>query len=143
MKKIILILATLSILSGCSKTLTCTKNTSQQDVEITYEVKITHKDNYVTKTKTTETIKAPLENLEIYSSVLDEVHGKFDNLDHYKYEIETKSNQITSTATINFEKIDISTYLKIDNAFQDIIKDNKIALKDIKKYYTDANYTCK
>ena len=151
MKKIItgltLILLVL-ITSACgnkSGQLTCTmKNNIQEGIVLESKYIIDYQNDYVTKLKTTETIKADnKEDLTTYKEALEQAYEEYNNIEYYQNNISIENNTLISSTIINYEKVDTEKLIEIDSNNKQLIKNKKILLKDIKEMYKENGCNCK
>ncbi len=126
-------------------TVTCTKTgeaATGVDADLTYQY--TEKDGYVQSLHTTEKLTSDNEAyLKAYQSVLEESYEPYKNVEHYDYKISIKNNTLTSEVTIDYAKIDTDQLLAIDSSNASLIKDGKVAAKDLQALYESIGATCK
>ena len=116
---------------------TCTLNLSPEDwtnVESIY--KITHNWKYVDLVETIETVKSNnKEVLDYYKSIVESSYEPFKNLEYYDYKVETTNDTLVSETTINYSKIDIDKFIKINPASSNFINNGKVSLDSLKTIY--------
>lgn len=147
MKKILLLLV-LIILTGCSdKYITCSSNTSNEDMKYSYNAnyKVYYKGKYVTKI-----IKE-----EIYTTELTSTYNYFKNykkLEYkhlsdvyggYDYKIDLNRGEIKIKATIDVKELDVEKMIKNDMIDKYYTSKNRIYLSGLKKHYEEKNIICK
>ena len=133
MKKIILLLV-LIILTGCSdKYITCSSNTSNEDMKYDYSAsyKVYYKGKYVTKIIKEEKYKT------LEYKHLSDVYGGYD------YKIDLKRDEIKVKATINAKELDVEKMIKNDMIDKYYTSKNRIYLSGLKKHYESKNIICK
>ncbi len=153
MKKKSLLFVVISVfallLTGCGnkeevKTLTCSRSMNQDEIKTSLNYTVSYKGKYVTNVKSVETIESDDSSLlEAYKSQVESTYSPYKNVEHYNYEVKVDGNKLTSTADINYEKIDTEKLIDIDSANGSLIKDGKILVSDIKSVYEQIGATCK
>ena len=126
-------------------TVTCTKTgeiTTGVDSDLTYQY--TEKDGYVQTVYTIEKITTDNENyLDDYRALLEGSYEPYKDIEYYDYEISIKGNTLTSKVTIDYAKIDTDQLLAIDSSNASLIKNGKVATKDLQSLYESIGATCK
>ena len=139
----------LLVVTGCNnnkeKVLKCTLD---QDLGggtkyiSTYEV--TSKGNTVKRVETVEKIISDSQTeLEMYKEQVENTYGVYGNIDHFTWNVKINGDTLTSLADINYEKIDLDEYLKINPAIKSIVKDGKVQADKIRVLYEAMGATCK
>lgn len=148
MKKIIIPLLLLILLTGCAKedgTLICS-NTVKPIEGTTIQAKyiITYKNNYVTNLKTIEKVTVGTkDDLELYQEKIEELYKEYKNLDYYKHNINIKNKTLTSTTNINYKKIDTDKLIEIEPGNKQLIENGKITIDKIEDLYKSNDCICK
>lgn len=153
MKKKGLLLVVMSIfallLTGCGsndevKTLTCSRSMNQDEIKTSLNYTISYKGKYVTNIKSVETIESDDESLlDAYKSQVESTYSPYKDVKYYDYKVSVDGKKLTSTADINYEKIDTKKLIDIDSANSSLIKDGKILVSDIRSVYEQLGATCK
>lgn len=148
MKKLLLVLFPIFLIfTGCSgdtKTMTCTKNTDQNDLKLDFMYTIQYKGTVVEKVKSTEKIiSTEMEMLKTYKKNIETIYKPYKKVKHYTYNISIRGDVLTSRTTIDYTKIDTAKILEIDPSNRNIIKNGKIDIEDIKSTYETLGATCK
>lgn len=98
--------------------------------------KITHNWKYVDLVETIETVKSNnKEVLDYYKSIVESSYEPFKNLEYYDYKVETTNDTLVSETTINYSKIDINKFIKINPASSNFINNGKVSLDSLKTIY--------
>jgi uncharacterized lipoprotein YehR (DUF1307 family) len=154
MKKVFISIALLTLIfitSGCGvekeKTLSCsyyTKDvTSNYEMDSTYE--ITYKGDIVTKVVTIETVtSSDIETLNYFKEYLDEVYETMnETYGGYTFSVEIEGDTVTSTATIDYSKVDLDQ-LSIDSPeIKDALdSNNNFTLDGAISIYESIGITC-
>lgn len=145
---IIILLSILSIIicrvvNPTNGTLICTykTNTDIYNISTKYEIKFT--DKVVNNLYSEEIIEADDEKmLSEYKTSLDLVYSKYYNLKYYDNSVKLQGNKLISKTNINYQKIDISKFIAIDNNNRKLFTNNKIKVKLLKKTYEEKGARC-
>jgi len=149
MKKILVIIMTTAILllTGCTaeeeKLMKCSRTINQASIQMNMLYNVTYKGNYVTKVESTEeVITDDQATLELYKKQIENTTAIFKDVEHYNHNITINGNKLTSTITIDYEKIDTDKLIEIDSSMQQLIKDGKVYVEDIESLYSQLGITC-
>ena len=147
MKKIILLLV-LILLTGCGdKYITCSSNTSNEDMKYDYSAsyKVYYKGKYVTKIIKEEIYKTELTSTYNYFKEYKTLEYKHlsDVYGGYDYKIDLKRDEIKVKATINAKELDVEKMIKNDMIDKYYTSKNRIYLSGLKKHYESKNIICK
>lgn len=143
------LIACIFLLAGCSgqeqtKTMTCDKTMNQNNTEMDFHYAVTYSGEYVKTVETKEIMKSSNSaTLEGYKEAIEKVYKNFDNIDHYDYNVTIEGDTLTSTVSIDYEKVDTDKLISIDKSVNQLIKDGKVKLSDIKSVYESIGATCK
>lgn len=147
-KKILPIFILTLLLTGCNpKTgkMTCTMSSYPSDgitLKSTYIAK--YKDNVVTNLKTVEEITAEnKDNLAIYKEKIEELYKDYKEINYYKNILKQKGHTLTSTTTIDYDKVDTKKLIEVNSGNANIIKNGKVNIDDLKKMYKQNSCNCK
>ena len=148
MKKHILIIGLLILLTGCSKpetkTTECTINTEIEGIKVEGNYKLTYTDLYIDKVEFTEKYTVSDDYLvTTVEETFDSLYKEASNLNHYKYTRETDGLSVSSTVSIDYNKINLDELTKLDTNLKNIIKDGKIEANTIINSYKSYGATCK
>lgn len=122
----------------------CSATATQGNVDMTLHYEVTYHGEYVKTVNTKEVMTSTdTKTLEAYKTQLEDIYKDFDGIDHYKYHFEIEGNTLTSTVSIDYEKVDTDKILAVDDSTDQLIKNGKVKLEDIKKVYEDVGATCK
>lgn len=149
MKKIlvaIMIMGTV-LFTGCGaekeKTMKCSRTINQASIKMNLTYDVTYKGDYVTKIESNEEITTEDEStLELYKTQLESTTTSFKDIEYYDHEVKIDGNTLTSTITIDYEKIDTDKLIEIDSSMKQLIKDGKISVVDIESLYGQLGVTC-
>ena len=143
MKKLVLFLILILIVTGCGKKktevieLNCTKTLSDQISSVVYENKYTYEEKKLTKAETDTTLTFTTEgisNLDTFKTYAEASKDEYNKKDGVKATLTTKDNSINIVVKYNPDKM---TETELANNFFD--KD----LEDLKKELENEGYTCK
>lgn len=150
-KKIIVAICLVGLLcvTGCgkeeTKTLTCTIDTNVQagvDMKSTY--KVSYKGDNVTLVESEEKIISEDKKvLETYETAVKSQYSPYEGVEHYDYSVNIDGDTLTSTAKIDYEKVDTDKLIEIDSNNKNAIKNGKVKVKDLKAGYEQLGATCK
>ncbi|MCI8498717.1 MAG: YehR family protein [Bacilli bacterium] len=142
-----IVLATALFVGGCGKTeeLTCTREaTIAGGAKMSLNYKVTHKGGIVKLVETEEKVTSENEQyLETYKTTVESLYSPYDDVEHYNYEVKIDGDTLISKTEINYEKIDTKKLIEIDSANENLIKNGKIKVDDIKSAYESIGATCK
>ena len=149
MKKIlaaVMIIGTV-LLTGCGaekeKTMKCSRTINQAAIKMNLTYNVTYKGDYVSKIESNEKITTEDEStLELYKTQLENSTASFKDIEHYDHEVKIDGNTLTSTITIDYEKIDTDKLIEIDSSMKQLIKDGKISVENIESLYSKLGVTC-
>ena len=150
MKKIFVICTLLLLFTGCAKeeagSTSCTMY--NKDVVNGYELSstyvINHKNGLVESVETVETVSSEdeeiLDTMETYLNdtykALDESYGG------YTYEVKNENGKVTSRVKIDYNKMDIDSYVTDQPTIKDYVEDSKLTLEGVKLMYESMGATC-
>lgn len=141
--KILIVLIGLFCLTGCgNKNLTCTLVDDSNGVKTTQTVKMSYKDDALTKTKMSiEVIAIDDEvkdtwNLIMGESVIDDI-----NEDGLKITTENDNKKYRFNTTVDIDYTKASAELLEEYGFEPY--DSKITYDEMKRLATEDGYTCK
>ncbi len=122
----------------------CTNYIIDSDIFINTKYEISYKENNVQNIKTIEKAKfSDSKLLKEYKEVLETTYSLYQNLKYYSNNIIIKNNTIISTTNINYEKIDLEKFFRIDHKNKYLFKNGKIPLNKIKTIYQESGAVCK
>lgn len=155
MKKYFLLAASivsLFLVTGCgkeeAKTIECTLN--RKDVITNYELEAKYVINYVdSKVNTVETTEKVTSDsktvLDTFKTTFDNSYGKMnDNYGGYDYKVKTTSNSVTSSVTVDYNKMDLNKLVKDEPTIKNLMTNkNKLDAAKMQKNYEGMGATCK
>lgn len=155
MKKILsllIVFTALFLLSGCSLaktkitkcTLTSDQSASGYVLDSTYE--IYSKGDVVYKVSTKEVVTSKNNTVLQYfeKTLKDQYKSSNDIYGGYSYDVKTKDGKVSSTVTIDYNKMDLNKFVKNNTAMKSYVnKNNKLTLEGAKKLYESLGATCK
>ena len=144
-KGLIAICLSLLLLTGCGseKTMKCSRTLTQGDLKLDLQYEVTYSGDYVKSVKSVEKISGgTAEELEKYETSLKNVYAAYTELDHYENDVKIDGDVLTSTTTIDYEKIDVDKMGEIDTANKKLFTDGKVKLDDMVSIYEAAGATC-
>lgn len=101
--------------------------------------------DYVSKVVLKDTVKADHEMIK--NDLLNSMKKSYDEFNKkyggYSYSVTTSDKSFTITVTMDYEKIDITKYLKDNEDLKKYSKDNKFLFDGIVNMYTQEGATCK
>lgn len=137
----------LCLVTGCgekTKKMVCTRTATQGNMEMDLRYEVDYKGKNVLNVKSVEKVKSSSNTLlETYKTTVESTYSPYKDLEHYNYNVTIDGDTLTSTTTINYEKIDTDKMIKIDSANSQIIKNGKVNIDDIKSIYQSVGATCK
>ncbi len=123
---------------------TCTLNNTYDNgsiIDATY--KVTSKDDVVLLVESTEKITSDdssyLSAVQLQTQTL---YSRFDNLDHYDYDVSVNGNTLISSTKIDYEHMDIDKFLEVNPDGASLFTDGKIKLATVKSMYVLMGATC-
>lgn len=134
MKKIVFIIISCFILTGCNKTMKCSLDTNNEIFKIKHSYKISYKDNNILKVSDDVSYiikdKSLIEN---FSALLDISKNNFNNYG-IKYEYKEDKN-----------KLSLVSYYELSKLNDDVINEfvGTRSLNEYKKKLTDLGYKCR
>lgn len=145
--KLLLVMLLALLVTGCGqkdKTMTCTRTLNQDDIKMEFEYSVVYQGDYVKTVKSVEKVIAEdSEILETYKSAAEKLYAPYKKIDYYDTKVTIEGNTLTSTADINYEKIDVDKLTEIDSANKQIFTNGKIKLETIESMYNQVGATCK
>ena len=121
----------------------CTYSTTTDVYAIKSKYVVTYKNKIVSNIYTEEIFTNNDEkSLKDYKSQLENLYQPYSSLNDYDYEIVLKDNQVISKININYGKIDIEKFKKIDTSNSKILTNNKVKINTIKKIYKNNGARC-
>ncbi len=140
------------LLSGCgtteetkepSKKMICESKATQGNVKMDLHYEVSYYKENVQKVETKEILTSnSTETLEGYQKTIQNIYKNYDGIDYYNYDIQLEGNTLTSTVSIDYEKVDTNKLLSVDSSTEQLIKNGKVKLEDIKKVYESVGATC-
>ena len=126
-----------------NNTMICTYSTTADVYSMQTKYVVKYKNGIVSNVSTKEIFtKYDEETLKEYKSTLENMYMPYSNLDYYDYSITIKDNQVISKININYSKLDINKFIEIDSANKDILTNNKVTIKKLKKIYKNNGARC-
>ncbi len=121
----------------------CTYKSTNDVYNISTKYEVKFKNRVVTNLYTEEIIKADDKKmLREYKTSLDLVYSKYSDLKYYNNTNEIIDNTLVSKTKINYQKIDISKFIALDNSNRKLLTNNKLELKKLKKTYQANGARC-
>lgn len=150
MKKTILVLMlciSALMITGCGKeeekTMNCSRTLNQNGIEMNLSYTVKYKGDYVTSVKSVEKIKSDdTATIEAYKTQLEETTSPYKDIKYYDHEVNVDGNTLTSTITIDYEKIDTDKFIEVDSSAKQLIKDGKVEVETIETLYNTLGITC-
>lgn len=148
LKSALLALVLVVFLTGCSlggtKTMTCTRNTTQGTLKLDVKYVVTYSGKYVNKVESTEKIiSTNTTTLETYKKSVENIYSPYKDIEYYDYEVSIDGDTLTSKVIIDYDKIDTDKLISLDSSIGNIIKNGKIKVEDMKSIYEQTGATCK
>ena len=98
------------------------------DVSLNYDIYYTKEDIDILKSEE-KVMSASTESLDTYEEAYKKIHENYKNLEYYDTSVERGDTTVTSTITINYDKINIQQLLDIEGEEDNIIVNNKAKLE--------------
>lgn len=134
------------LLTGCGagteKTMTCKRTLNQNGMKFDLQYTVTYKGSTVSHVKSVEKIESDTEDLEAYKTAVEQTYAPYNDIEHYDTEVKIEGNVLTSTANIDYSKIDANKMIEVDSANKQLFKDGKVNIDDMKSIYEAAGATC-
>lgn len=151
MKKVKVLLVVLLLgfmVTGCGtkeeKTMTCTRTLNQQGMKMDLTYTVLYQGDYVKKVKSVEKVTSEDASvLETMKENVEKLYEPYQKIDYYDTKVTIDGNTMTSTADINYEKIDVSKLSEIDSAAGQLFTDGKIKVETLESVYSQLGATCK
>lgn len=143
-KELIVACLSLLLLTGCGseKTMKCTRTLNQSGLKFDLSYEVTYKGNVVSKVHSVEKITSETEDLELYKEQVEKTYAPYTDIEYYDTNVTIDGDVLTSTADIDYSKIDVDKMIEVDSANQNLFKDGKVHLDDITSIYEAAGATC-
>ena len=126
-----------------NNTMICTYSTTADVYSMKTKYVVKYKNGVVNNVQTEEIFtKYDEETLKEYKSTLENMYMPYSDLDYYDYSITIKDNQVISKININYKKLDMNKFIEIDSKNKDILTNNKVAIKKLKKIYKNNGARC-
>ena len=123
--------------------LICTYNNITSTMKSSFDYEVDFKNKKVTNLKSVEKVVSDdAEMLKDYKDSLEVIYEKYKDLKYYNNEIVLDKNTLTTTTIINYKKIDMNEYRKIDSS-NSLLKKNKIHIKKIRNLYLQNGAKCR
>ena len=145
MKRIIFIIGIVFILTGCGKksVLYCSADVEMDEYSVSVSYQIEHDGKYVSRLKSTEKVTSDYDYvLDSFKEMIDEDQGIYKDLKYYKSSVSVSNGVLTSTVDINYKKINTTKMINLDSSNENLIKNGKVSIDDIKLYYEELGTTC-
>ena len=125
-------------------TLKCSKTQEVSDaIKLDLVYNVTYEGDNVTYLETVEkVISNNSKVLKTYKEQIANVYKPYLDIEYYDNNIEISGDTLTSTTKIDYSKIDTNKLIEIDSSNKVLIKNGKVAVKDLKKTYESLNMTC-
>lgn len=149
MKKYILICCSILLLTACSepsitKQTECTINNEVDGIKVDGTYVLTYTDEYIDTVKFTEKYTVSEEYLiPTVEETFDALYKDLGELKYYYYNRKTEGLSVTSTVSIDYNRINIQELTKLNADLKKIIKDDKIEAKLLIESYESSGATCK
>ena len=148
--KCVLFTSVIVLLAGCTsktngKKMTCSATATQGNIHIKMHYEVTFLGEYVKTVKTEEELTSSDKNtLKGYKNTIEDVYKKYDDIDYYDYKIEMKDDHtLISHVSIDYDHVDIDKIVALSDSSDQLIKNGKVKLSDIKEVYENVGATCK
>ncbi len=146
MKKVILLVCfSVFLTAGCGaeKTMTCSRTMNQSGMQVDLKYEVNYSNDTVKRVKSTEKVTSDSkELLDNYKTTIEATYEPYKDLESYDYNVSIDGNTLTSTADINYEKVDTKKMIEIDSANSQLIKNGKVSVNDLKSAYESLGATC-
>lgn len=149
MKKVIVGVITclsLMLLTGCGaeqKTMKCSRTLNQSGASFDLQYEVLYTGDTVNTVKSTEKVTSDSkEVLETYRAAVEKQYEPYKDIEHYDYNVSIDGNVLTSTANIDYSKVDTDKIIDVDSANKSLIQDGKVKLDSIKQLYSQMGITC-
>jgi uncharacterized lipoprotein YehR (DUF1307 family) len=141
---ILLVIIIYFFLNPIKGTVICTYTNNNSSYKISTKYKINHYKDEVLYLSTKEVItSSDTDMLEEYKSSLELLYSKYNDLEYYNNSISLNNNKLVTITNINYKKLDFNKFIELDNGNKDILVNNKVSLKKIKKIYKENGARCR
>lgn len=146
-----ILLLSICFLGGCDDTsnyslITCTKNASFADDDVTADLKyeIYYEGDYVKKTISTEMITSEDQNiLKEYQTSYQNVFSKYQDIQYYDNTVTLKDHTVTSKTVIDYTKVNTDKIVEIEGDKGNIFTDKgKVKLETLLDLYKEYGAQC-
>lgn len=152
-KLLFLIVAVIFLITGCENSeekdyqvINCRRIPNIADVNTTAELtyQIYYEDEYVKKTISKEVVTSSDEKtLKEYKDAFENVFSKYKDIKYYENEVTTTSGTVTSTTTIDYDKVDTAKIIEIEGEKGNIFtEDKKVKLQTLLDLYQKNGTEC-
>lgn len=122
--------------------LVCKYNNQSDIMESSYTYNMVFKMKNVTRFETEEIIESlDQELLKTYQTSLNELSKEYKKLKYYNVDISIKNNKLIVNTIVDYDKIDMNKYLKIEGE-KTYIKNKKLKIDSIRKIYEKNGAKC-
>lgn len=145
--KLLLVVLLMLLVTGCAqeeeKTMTCTRTLNQDNLKMELSYTVVYQGDYVKKVKSVEKVTSEDSSvLDTYKSKVEELYALYEKIDYYNTKVTIEGNTMTSTADIDYEKIDVNKLIEIDSAAAQLFTDGKIEVDTMEGMYNQLGATC-
>lgn len=144
-KGFLLVVLFIIIITGCSSKRHMVCNTTSifksSIIHSTYD--ISYKDNVVYNVVKKEIITN--KNTDILYDFRDSIQNSnadYNKLSHYNNYVKIKDDTLISITKINYNRLDLNKYVKIDRDNKKIISSNRVLFDRLIKYYSELGLVC-
>ena len=148
MKKALIILSVVFLaLTGCGKKSGTIKCTMDKDLTY-YKIESTYKINYTGKTvDSVETVeRAITDNSTVLDTLEKTLKETYENANKtyggYTIDIKKSDKDVVSTVTIDYNKMNISQFVKDQPSLKSYVDGDKLTVDGIKSIYVAMGATC-
>ena len=145
---VVLIAMTIGFIVGNNKgpingKLVCKYSSDSNTMNNSFEYNMKFKMRNVTRLETIENISSDdVELLKTYMESLEELTKKYQDLKYYNVDMSLKNNNLIVKTTIDYDKLDMNKYLKIEGE-KVYIKNKKVKVIKLKEIYEKNGASCK
>ena len=119
------------------------QTTISSGVSIESEYNVEHDGKYVSLIETIEKLTSSnSEYLTAYKEQVEKIYEPFKDIKYYDYGVKINGNTLTSVVRINYAEIDTDKLISIDSSLEQLIKNGRISVEDIKATYEQLGAVC-
>ena len=126
-----------------NKVTMCYSKQNEEEFNLTGTYKVTSKEGIVLLVESEEKVSFhDSDYRDLFKKTMEEMYADYNDLKYYDISIQVDGNNLISTTTIDYSRMDMDKMLEINPAMSSIIKNGKIKLDDLKLVYSMSGVSC-